>query len=347
NTIENSVELEDKFHIYENDHTKNVLMIIVDGRNGQQRLHIPFVRQLIDKTEYSYNTNNCVELKYFLMLVHSPAQDLYHQSCFSSIFLHDWEFYFFDTCTPGSAFYLQKMLRILSSSHDDQQSQVIDNVLCDLNILFEDFLWDFCSRIQLSLPELSQNMFTNEMAYEFYKRQTNTIRRVQCLKHIFQRSTQLQKRIVNIYHEYLLAKENSSKKIYNLIYQISKDILCGKRFDGLIDSVQSQIQNSFTNFASNIFKFIVNDYGLETLPKLSTDYEIYGSFLNLIDCQSFSINNDKDIFSSTSTQGIFQLNTHYSCIPQTPLYHLFHQRIKSHAEEIKLTVIHKLTDHTG
>ncbi|CAF4755147.1 unnamed protein product, partial [Rotaria sp. Silwood2] len=130
-------------------------------------------------------------------------------------------------------------------------------------------------------------------------------------------------------------------------YQVSIDILCGKRFDGLIDSVQSQIQNSFTNFASNIFKFIVNDYGLETLPKLSTDYEIYGSFLNLIDCQSFSINNDKDIFSSTSTQGIFQLNTHYSCIPQTPLYHLFHQRIKSHAEEIKLTVIHKLTDHTG
>ncbi|CAF3219101.1 unnamed protein product [Rotaria sp. Silwood2] len=321
--------------------------MVIDGRNGQQRLHIPFVRKLIDETEYSYNINNRAERKYFLMLVHSSAQDLHHQSCFPSIFLHDWEFYFFDTCTPGSAFHLQKMLQILSSSRNDHQSSSFDNVLCDSNILFEDSLWDFCSRIQLVLPELSKNMFIHEMAYEFYHHQTNTIRRVKCLKHIIQRSPQLQKHIVNLYHEYLSKEENSSKKIYNLVYQISKDILCGKRFDGLIDSVQSQIQNSFTNFASNIFKFIVNDYGLETLPKLSTDYEIYGSFLNLIDCQSFSINNDKDIFSSTSTQGIFQLNTHYSCIPQTPLYHLFHQRIKSHAEEIKLTVIHKLTDHTG
>ncbi|CAF4644200.1 unnamed protein product, partial [Rotaria sp. Silwood2] len=152
-TLDNAVELQDRFHSYENDHNKNVLIIVIDGRNGQQRLHIPFVRKLIDETEYSYNINNRAERKYFLMLVHSSAQDLHHQSCFPSIFLHDWEFYFFDTCTPGSAFYLQKMLRILSSSHDDQQSQVIDNVLCDLNILFEDFLWDFCSRIQLSLPE--------------------------------------------------------------------------------------------------------------------------------------------------------------------------------------------------
>ncbi|CAF4441478.1 unnamed protein product [Rotaria sp. Silwood2] len=322
-------------------------MIVIDGRNGQQRLHIPFVRQLIDKTDSSYNTNNPTDPKYFLMIIHSSTQDIYHQSCFSSIFLHDWDFYFFDTCTPGRAFYLHKMLRILSSSRNDQQSQVLDNVLCDLNILFEDSLWDFCSRIQLLLPELPSNMFADEIVHKFYQRQTNTIGRVKCLKHIFHQSTQLQKHIVNIYHEYLLRKENSSKKIYSLIYQISKDILCGKRFDGLIDSIQSQTRNSFTNFVSNILKFIVNDYGLETLPKLSTDHEVYGSLLNLIDYQSFSINDDQDIFSSSSTQGIFQLSTHYSCIPQTPLYHPFHQRIKAHADEVKLARICKLTNLQG
>ncbi|CAF4842456.1 unnamed protein product, partial [Rotaria sp. Silwood1] len=346
NTIENSIELQDKFDTYINNRTKNVLMIVIDGRYEQQRLHIPYVRQLIDTTDSCYNTNHCTEPKYFLMLVHSLAQDLYHQSCFSSIFLYDWEFYFFDTCMPSSAFHLQKMLQILSSSHNDQQLENFDNILCDLNILFEDSLWDFCSRIQFLLPELSENMFTNKIAYEFYQRSTNIIRRVKCFKYILQQSTQLQKHIINIYHKYLLRKENSSKKIYNLIYQISKDILCGKRFDSLMNSIQLQTKNSFTNFVSNIFKFIVNDYGLETLPKLSTDHKIYGSLLNLIDYQSFSSNDDKNLFSlSSNTQGIFQLSTHYSYIPQTPLYYLFHQRIKRHADEIKLTIILKLKDH--
>ncbi|CAF4448382.1 unnamed protein product, partial [Adineta steineri] len=109
------------------------------------------------------------------------------------------------------------MLRILSSSSHNQQQPATDNILCDLNILFEDCLWDFCSRIQIILPELPQDMFTNQMAYEFYNRQTNTMRRVKCLKQILQQSVELQKRIVNIYHEHLLTKKNSSKKIYNLI----------------------------------------------------------------------------------------------------------------------------------
>ncbi|CAF0924968.1 unnamed protein product [Rotaria sordida] len=346
NTIENSVELHEVFNSYCNDTNKNVLMIIIDGRNGQQRSHIPFVRQLIDKTESSCNTTDCTKPKYFLMLIHSSTQDLYHQSCFPSIFLHDWEFYFFDTCIPGSAFHLQKMIRIISSSSlDDQQSENHDNVLCDLNVLFDDSLWDFCSQVQFLLPELSENMFTNRIAYEFYQRQTNTIRRVKCLKQILQQSIQLQKHIVNIYHKYLLRKENSSKNIYNLIYQISKDILCSKRFDGLIESIHSQTRNSFTNFVSNIFKFIVSDYGLETLPKLSTHYDIYCSLLNLIDCQSFSIDDNKDIFAAPTTQGIFQLTTHYSCIPYTPLYYLLHQRVKKHADDIKETLARAVTKH--
>ncbi|CAF0904066.1 unnamed protein product [Adineta ricciae] len=338
NTVENSLELQDKFQTYAADHQKNVLMIVIDGRIGQQRLHIPYVRQLIDETEQSCNTRQPLERKYFLILFHSSTQDLYHQICFPSIFLRHWEFCFFDTCAPGSAFHLRKMLQIIST-HDAQSSQGDDDVLCDLNILFEDCLWDFCSRLHIILPDLSADMFTNELAHEFYQRQTNKTRRVKCLKNILQQSMHLQRHIVDIYHDYLSKKKNSSKKIYNLIYQISKDILCGKRFTGLIDSIQSQTRHSFTNFVSNIFKLIINDYGLDTLTKISTEHQHYGSLLSLIDYQTFA--NDEQ---SDHQQGIFQLVTHYSCIPETPLYHLLHKRIKSLADNIKLNNILKQTE---
>ena len=213
-------------------------------------------------------------------------------------------------------------------------------MLCDLNSLFDSCLWDFCSRIQIVLQDLPKDMFSNQSAYDFYSRQSSTVRRVQCLKHILHQSTQLQKRIVEIYHTHLAMKKDSSKKIYTMIYQISKDILCGKRFDGLVDSIQSQTRLSFTNFVSNIFKYIVNDYGLETLPKLSNIHEGYSSMLDLIDYSSFSADNEKDVFASTALE-TFQLVTHYACIPQTPLYHLFHQRIKLCADEIKQLMIQK------
>ncbi len=336
------MELEEKFQMYEKDDKTNVLIIVVNARISQQRLHIPYVRQLIDKSDYSSNVLNKKREKYFLMLVHSPSQELYHQSSFPSIFLHDWDFYFFDSCTPGSAFHLQKMLQILSSS-SNQQHESFDNTLCDLNTLFDDCLWDFCSRIQIALQDLPKDIFKDKLAYEFYQRQTNTLRRVQCFKEILQRSTQLQKRIVTIYHDHLSNKKDSSKKIYNLIYQISKDILCGKRFDGLVESIQSQTRISFTNFVSNVFKFIVNDYGLDTLSTLSNVTNGYDSMLELIDYSSFATDENKD----TISQGIIQLVTHYACIPQTPLYHLFHQRIKSYADEIKLTLILKQTEPKG
>ena len=322
--------------------------MVVNARTVQQRLHLPYVRQLIDKTEYTCNTVTRAEKKYFLLLVHSPAQTIYHQSSFPAIFLHDWDFYFFDTCVSTSAFHLQKMLQILSSSYDQSQPQhdSFDNMLCDLNVLFDDCLWEFCSRIQIVLHELPKEMFQNKSAYEFYQRQTSTSRRVQCLKQILHQSTQLQKRIVNIYHDDLSSKKNSSIKLYQLIYQISKDLLCEKRFDGLVDSIQSQTRTSFTNFVSNVFKFIVNDYGLETLSKLSTIQNGYDSMFKLIDYSSFSSDDSKNLLSSSS-QGIFQLVTHYACIPQTPLYHLFHQRIKSCADEIKLRLIQQQAEGKG
>jgi hypothetical protein len=323
---------------------------VIDGRIGRQRQHIPFVRQLIDDTECICNSANQTDRKYFLMLVHLPPEELYNQSCYPSIFLHHWDFHFFDTCVPGSAFHLQKIIQMLSSSYEQQQ-EPFDNILCDLNALFDDCLWEFCSRIQILLQELPKEMFKDKVAHEFYKRNTSVIRRVQCLKEILQRSSQLQKRIVNIYHEHLSTKKNSFQKIYQMIYQISKAILCGTRFDGLVDSIQFQTRVSFTNFVSNIFKLVVNDYGLETLSKLATTRSGFDTLLNLIDYSSFGDddNDDKksDIVTFPTTQGIFQLVTHYSCIPQTPLYHLFHQRVKSHADEIKLKSVLKQNEKQG
>ncbi|CAF4536838.1 unnamed protein product, partial [Rotaria sp. Silwood2] len=280
--------------------------------------------------------------KFFILLIHSTAQELDHRSCFPSIFLHDWDFYFIDTCTPGSAFHLQKMLQIFTSSfekkqHDEQQST--DDKLCNLNVLFDDCLWDFCLRIQIFHQQIPQNMFKNPLAREFYQPSTSTNRRVQCLKEILKQSPQLQKRIITIYYKNMSMNKNSLQKNCNSMYQMSKDILCGKRFTSLVDSLQTEIRISFTNFVSNILKFIVNDYGLETLMKLSTVQNGYESLLNLIDYKSFAaVDDDKTV---SSLHGTFQIVSHYSSIPKTPLYHLFHQRIKSLADQIKSQLMHK------
>ena len=305
-----------------------------------QRQHLPFVRQLVDKTEFTCNKkeNNPRQIKYFIMLVHVSAQELYNQSGFPSIFLHSWDFYFFDTCTPGSAFHLQKMLQIISSPKK-QLKDPSKVILCDLNVLFDDCLWDFCSRIQIFHRQLPQEMFTNKNAYEFYQNQTNVTKRVECLKKIFQRLTQLQEQIVNIYYEQMSKKKNLSQSPYNKIYQMSKDILCGKRFIGLVDSLQLQIRTSFTNFVSNILKYLANDYGLETLSKLSTSQNNLGSILSLIDYSSFSIDDENNRKSPSPTQGVFQLITHYACILQMPLYQLFHETVKAHADNIKRQLI--------
>ncbi|CAF4151828.1 unnamed protein product, partial [Rotaria sordida] len=334
-TIENSVLLQEHFRNYEQDNAKHVLIIVIDGRIAQQRVHIPFIRQLIDRP-------NRISNKFFILLIHSTAQELDHQSCFPSIFLHDWDYYFIDTCTPGSAFHLQKMLQIFTSSfetkqHDEQQST--DDKLCDLDVLFDDCLWDFCLRIQIFHQQIPQNMFKNRLAREFYQPSTSTNRRVQCLKEILQQSSQLQKRIISIYYENMSMNKNSLQKNCNSIYQMSKDILCGKRFTSLVDSLQSEIRISFTNFVSNILKFIINDYGLETLMKLSMVQNGYESLLNLIDYKSFAVvDNDK---TAPNFHGTFQIVSHYSSIPETPLYHLFHQRIKSLADQIKSQLMPK------
>ncbi|CAF5046985.1 unnamed protein product, partial [Rotaria sp. Silwood1] len=293
--------------------------------------------------DYRCNSEKQDNFKYFLLLVHSPAQTIYHQSSFPSIFLHHWDFHFFDTCLSNNSFYIKNFIQILTSSYDNRVHQNDNQILCDYNVLFDDCLWDFCSRIQIVLQQLPRDLFGNQCTYEFYQRQTSTFRRVQCLKEVLRQCTELQKRIVDKYQTYLSLKKNASKQIYTLIYQLSKDILCGKRFDGLVDSIQSQTRLSFNNFICNILKHIVNDYGLETLPKLSNINDGYDTMLNLIDHSSISNEQENDLLS-TNTQTVVQLVTHYACIPQTPLYHLFHQRIKSYSDEIKMRLIQKTAE---
>ncbi|CAF2867332.1 unnamed protein product [Rotaria sp. Silwood2] len=280
------------------------------------------------------------------MLIHTPAQELYNQSGFSANFLHHWDLYFFDTCTPGSAFHLQKMLQSLSTSKQ-QSNELVKDIFCDLTAMFNDCLWDFCSRIRLFQLQLSREMFSNEHIYVFYKNETSVATRVACLEKILKQSIRLQEQIVDIYHEQYSKTKTSLESSYNKIYRISKDILCGKRFLGLVDSLQFQIRISFTNFVSNILKYLANDYGLESLWKMLTTEQNVGSILNLIDYSSFTIDEDENKKSNLPIQGTFQIGSQYSCIPQTPLYQLFHQRIKSHANDIKEQWIAKNTETTG
>ncbi|CAF3231564.1 unnamed protein product [Rotaria sp. Silwood2] len=332
--IENSIELHEQVRAFEQSNDKSILSIVIDGRINQQRMHIPFVRQLLDKTDLSCNQTPDKPSRFFIILMHSSGQELNYKSSFPSIFLHDWDYWFLDTSTPGSAFHLQKMLQTLTSKIGiTHQKEVLDNSLCDLNILFDDCLFDFVSRLQINSLKLADDMFNNRNAYEFYQRQTSNYRRVQCLKAIFQQLNELQKHIISCYHENISMKKDSLRKNCNSIYDLAKDTLCGKHFNGLVDSLHSRMRLSFTSFVSFILKFIVDDYGLESLTKLSNKNDDYGKLLELIDYSSFSLDNENQ--TTPMMQRILTLNDHYACIPQTPLFYLFRQRIKNLADEIK------------
>lgn len=332
--------MQDKFHEYEQDNKTKVLIIIIDTRIKQQHLHIPLVRQMVDQSEQTYGSNNRTSKKHYLILIHSPAQELYHRFCFPTTFLCGWEYYFLDICGRDSAFHLQRMVEIISSSFEEEQKQESSSdILYDLNTLFDDCVWDFCSRIQILHKELPRESFNNKITYEFYQRETSVTKRVRCVKNIFQNCTQLQTSIISLYRNYLTAKKNSVNKIYNLIYQISKDILCGKRFDGLVESIVHRVRIPFINFVSNILKFIVNDYGLETLLNMKHVPNSFDTILNAIDSSALNVIEDSDILFSTTIQETFSVNIHCSFIPDTLLFNLIYQRIKLHIDKIKSTLV--------
>ncbi|CAF1212894.1 unnamed protein product [Rotaria sp. Silwood1] len=332
--IENSNELIEQFQTFELSNQKSILITVIDGRMNQQRIHIPFVRQLIDKTDLSCNKSSENPSKFFIILIHSSGQELNYKACFSSIFLHNWDYWFLDTSTTSNAFHLQKMLQIFTSKIGiTHQKEALDNSFYDLNMLFDDCLYDFCSRLQINVLKLSEDMFNNQNVYEFYQRQTSTCRRLQCLKSIFQELNELQKHIITSYHEKVSMKEDSLRKNCNSIYNLAKDTLFGKCLTGLVDSLYSHIRISFTNFVSFILKYVIDDYGLESLTKLSSKDDDYSKLLELIDYSLFSVNDENQTIPMM--QRIITLNDHYSCIPQTPLFYLCQQRIKNLADKIK------------
>ncbi|CAF4639261.1 unnamed protein product [Rotaria sp. Silwood1] len=332
--IENSNELIEQFQTFELSNQKSILITVIDGRMNQQRIHIPFVRQLIDKTDLSCNKSSENPSKFFIILIHSSGQELNYKACFSSIFLHNWDYWFLDTSTTSNAFHLQKMLQIFTSKIGiTHQKEALDNSFYDLNMLFDDCLYDFCSRLQINVLKLSEDMFNNQNVYEFYQRQTSTCRRLQCLKSIFQQLNELQKHIITSYHEKVSMKEDSLRKNCNSIYNLAKDTLFGKCLTGLVDSLYSHIRISFTNFVSFILKYVIDDYGLESLTKLSSKDDDYSKLLELIDYSLFSVNDENQTIPMM--QRIITLNDHYSCIPQTPLFYLCQQRIKNLADKIK------------
>ena len=220
-------------------------MIIIDTRINQQCLHIPFVRQLVDKSDKQCNDPQ--PRKFFLILLHSSGQEINSKSSFPSIFLDNWDYHFLDTSTPGSSFHLQKILQIFTSSFGKQSLQSFDRPLCDYNTIFDDCLWDFCSHLQIFSHKLPEEMFDeNPYAYEFYQPQTSAIQRVHCLKELLQQLTQFQERLVTTYHENASIDRNLLQKKCHWNYQVSKDILCGKRSMTLVDSFQSDIRTKIS-----------------------------------------------------------------------------------------------------
>ena len=268
--IENSLELQERFQTFEQDRHKIVLTIVIDTRITHQRLHIPFLRQLIDRTDRACKASADLPAKYFLVLMHSFGQELDPRSCFPSIFLHEWDYWFIDTCTPSSAFHFQKLLPILSADMNKyNEEEVLDNMIFDFDNLFDDCLWDFCARLKVTTQRISTEMFANDDLFQFYRHQTTVTQRVKCLQTILLGANQLQTRIVTIYHENVSMKSEFRQKNRNSIYEICKNTLCGKQFAGVIEALQSQIRTSFTNFVANVLKFIVDDYGLEAIVKSS------------------------------------------------------------------------------
>ncbi|CAF3324909.1 unnamed protein product [Rotaria socialis] len=132
------------------------------------------------------------------------------------------------------------------------------------------------------------------------------------------------------------------RKNCNSIYDIPKDILCGKQLNSLVDSLQSRIRLSFTCFVSYILKHIVDDYGLESLVQVSSKHNNCNQLLDLIDYSSFIVNYENE--NTLIMKRMLTLNDHYSCVLQTPLFYLCGQCIKNLSDDIKLKLAQQLNE---
>ncbi|CAF1573843.1 unnamed protein product [Rotaria sp. Silwood1] len=315
-SIENSVEIQDEFHTFGQDEQKTVLIIVIEA---QQSYHIPFLQQLIDHTQYTYNADMRLQPKYFLMLVHSPARQLYNQFCFASIFLNNWDFYFFDTYISESAFHLQKMLQILLPSSKEPEES-FDNILLDLNTSFDDCLWDFCSKIQIILQELPQEMFKNKLAHQFYQRRTGIIIRVQCLKQILQESTQLQKQQNTIVHQHhdvarrVTTADNTDSGLNETVIlsteQFRSELVTSVLNDTtLTETITEHVLDSYLNDLVRTFCTVLEKQFTDDHTQSEKAIDFIGQWLRLVDdddLQSLQLCANRNVFLLAYAYTLFE-----------------------------------------
>lgn len=328
-----------EFDAFKSDAEKAILLIVVDARIHQQSIQIPFVRRLIDQTDNPLQQQPNIKPKYFVILIHSLQQELNPRSCFSTTFLNDWDYWFIDTSSPGKAFHLQKMLDIFTSKIiRNPAGQKLDQSFYNLDYLFEDCLWEFCSRLRISIHREPVQAFQSSYAKEFYQQRTSITRRVYCLREMLKNANRLQQYLISLYHEKISMHGDALRKSCNAIYQICKETLCGHHLTGLIDALQTRIRASFDDFITGILKYLVDDYGLEALPKLSDRDTDYHQLLALID-HSNLIQDDQSQSHSPALRGTILVNDRFSFIPQTPLFYSFRQRVLLAIEKAKANCI--------
>ena len=298
---------------------------MIDGRLNQQRIHIPYVRHLIDREES----------KFFIILIHSTGQENHDHTHFPSIFSREWDYWYVDTSSPGSSFHLKKILETISTGNSiiDSKDQTKDSSY-NLNFLFDESLEDFCSRLEITGNRPSDTIFENRDVYQFYLLQTSVRERVQVLKTIFHQVHRLQELIIKQYHEHESKEEQSRDRIIEKIRLMAKETLTGKSFSSVVDSLESTIRQSFTHFVSYILKHMIDDYGLDTLNKLSNENSEFSKLFELIDYSTFIQNTTNTNLSMKSLT--IRLNLRYSFVPKTPLFSLLHQRIIDLANQVKL-----------
>lgn len=312
-----------------------ICLFLIDGRINQQRVHIPYIRHLIDIEHLSMNESLENPAKFFVIVIHSSGQELNYKSCFPSIFLQGWDFWYVDTSTPGSSFHLKKKLEIFTANDKSlDERDTVNEYSFDLNTIFDDCLQEFCARLEITSHKPAASQFKNQDIYAFYLIETSTSERFRILKSIFQRFNQLQKLIIKAYHDGASKNDKSLNQSLDEIRRMAKDTLSGKSYNSVVDSLEAQIRVSFSSFVSFTLNQMINDYGLNALNKLSDGNHDFTKLLHLIDYSSLNFNNaGRNI---PIRQGPCRFVARYSSIPQTPLFNLFRLRIEAIVTDIKL-----------
>lgn len=338
--------MKDEIEKFKQNSKLSICLTLVDGRINQQRMHIPYIRHLIDLDDASMSESFGSSSRFFVILIHSAGQELNYKSCFPSIFLNGWDFWYVDASTPGSSFHLKKSLELLTKNENSFGHQdIVDESSFDLNIIFDECLEEFCARLEIASHKMSSPNIQNSDIYKFYLNETSATERHRILQTMFQQFSHLQKLIIKIYHDGIAKDGKSLSQSQDDLRRMAKDTLSGKSFDSVVDSLETHVRSSFSNFVSFILNHIINDYGLYTLSKLSDGNEGFAKLLDLVDYSSLNLNGTNQ--NMQMKQVPLRFVAHYSYNPQTPLFNLLRLRIEALVNETKLRLSQGQSDVTG